>query len=61
MSTKINMCDKCLSTNIKEMNSENRETTNKPLCNIDCICNICGYKFTISSWTAFGRRSGIRY
>ena len=61
MSTKITTCDKCKSTNIKELNSENRETVNKPLCKIDCVCNDCGFTFTINSWTKSGKRRGIRY
>lgn len=61
MSVKITMCDKCKSTNIKELNPENRKTVNKPLCKIDCACNDCGSTFTISSWTKFGKNRGIRY
>ena len=61
MSTKITTCDKCNSRNIKELNPENRETVKAPLCKIDCECNDCSAKFTISSWTKFGKRKGIRY
>lgn len=61
MSTKITTCDKCKSTNIKELNPENRETVNKPLCKIDCICNDCRFTFTISTWTKYGRSKSILY
>ena len=61
MSTKITTCVKCKSKNIKELNPENRETVNKPLCKIDCICNYCGFAFTINSWTKYGKRRGILY
>jgi transposase-like protein len=61
MSTKITTCDKCKSKNIKEINSENRKTVKSPLCKIDCVCNDCGFTFTISSWTELGKRKGIRY
>ena len=61
MSIKITICDNCKSTNIKEINPESIEFIKKPLCKINCICNECGFRFTISSWTKFGRRIGIMY
>lgn len=61
MSTVITMCDKCKSTNIKEINPENRDTVDEYLCKIDCKCNDCGFTFTISSWTEYGQRRGVLY
>lgn len=61
MSTKITMCDKCKSTDIKELNPKNREIVIAPLCKINCVCNVCGSTFTINSSTKFGKSKGIKY
>lgn len=61
MSTKITMCDRCRSINIKELNPKNRDIVNGFTCRIECICNDCGFKFMISSWTVYGKRRGILY
>ena len=61
MSTKITTCSECKSTNIKELNHNARKTASAPLCKIDCVCNDCGFKFTVSSWTDYGKRKGILY
>ena len=61
MSTKITTCDKCKSTNIKELNPEMRDTSSSPLCKVECKCNDCGFTFSISTWTKSGKRRGILY
>jgi transposase-like protein len=61
MSVKITNCNKCESTNIKEVNPENRKTSTLPMCKINCICNDCTNEFVISSWTEAGKRKGILY
>ena len=61
MSIRVTKCDKCKSTNIKELNPENRETINKPICEIDSVCIDCGFRFRIISWTNYGKRRGILY
>ncbi len=61
MSIKITDCDKCGSTNIKELNPEQRELVNKPLCKINCECDDCDFKFTINSQTKHGKHRGILY
>lgn len=61
MSTKRVKCDKCDSTNIKKLNPQQRDIINNPICKINCECNDCGFKFTINSWTKYGKRKGILY
>ena len=61
MSTKINKCEKCDSFDIKEINPEIREESNKILCNIKCECLSCGNIFNIKSWTRSGKRKGVKY
>jgi hypothetical protein len=58
---RITTCDKCNSQNIKELNPENRETSTKATCKIDCLCLDCDNTFTINSWTRSGRNRGILY
>lgn len=61
MSKEITKCNRCDSTNIKELNPEIRDVVKKPLCSINCECNDCGNLFSIKSWTKNGKRKGIRY
>ena len=61
MSTKITKCDKCESTDITELNPENRMLVRFPLCEIKCRCNKCSYEFIIKSWTHSGKKRGILY
>jgi len=61
MSMTITTCEKCDSTDIKELNPEVRNTTQEVFCKINCVCNSCGHKFIETSWTEYGQRHGIWY
>jgi RNase P subunit RPR2 len=61
MATKITTCVKCESLNIKELNPDNRNISNSPICTILCECKDCGNQFSIKSWTLYGKRKGILY
>jgi len=61
MATKITKCENCGSYSIKELNSEDKKTTQTILVTINCKCNDCGEEFTIKSSTDYGRKRFIRY
>jgi hypothetical protein len=61
MASKIIKCSKSESTKITQLNPEIKETIKTPLCRIDCMCDNCGFTFTISSWTNYGKNKGILY
>jgi RNase P subunit RPR2 len=61
MATKRLTCNKCESTNMKDVNPQVKDTANTPLVRVTAKCLDCGEEQKYMSATLSGKRRGILY
>jgi RNase P subunit RPR2 len=61
MATEILACNKCGSTNMKDVNPQVKDTAHTPVVRVTADCLDCGNRQSYTSATLSGKKRGIRY